>query len=746
MEIAAVLALGKPLVFACGKVETEGRVAPFRRWGAARVKVVRGLGAIAMLKNCSDMVDVETAQAAVEADKVRELAAIGPENFKRINQAVAAALDTGHSALINQVFEVDAFNVGEPKPLQALPSLRVPDAFASACAAGQLEVIVELWRTHTEAMAAYLAGEGRVGGTPEKTGRWYPVWLASLNGRHAVVKWLLEEVGAAADGNPERGGTALSAAAQRGHLEVVRMLVAAGVDVNQIGKISTAAESGTGSRVVDADALSFAVQRAHAEVVEVLLKAGANVNPVATRSHPLVGYPMTLLGTAISTLYVCVNGEDPFTQTPAVRMKIMKLLVAAGANVDDDPLVLALMMVMYQQGGGDVPKGDANMKSLVMMERHLGTGQIMSMISEPLQRGAMEALIGKCALSPYTPSTNSVSCDGCSKPVAMGDSAFSCRKCNFDLCQECMGGANSLPMVEKDVAAAAAANAANASSTPPGGRNTGRKQASHEADEGRAGYERGPGDAAEGGGGAEGEGGSTVTAQTGDSSNAGADAERTLNNNIETGVNAERTVVVETRAEAADAERALDIETRAEAAWVAAQQALAEKGGDLGAAVEWLRMQPPDSPLFGDGYSAPATATTPAQAPTPTATAVGSQVSATTSAQASTATSGQDAISTNGDEREANDLKNATKARQAREDQRRKEEEDRTREEERVAAAANVLDMGVNGAFDMDSPPATAPVLQSQLSTGMQETFEIYQALNTPDSQVRLTTFREHPA
>ena len=741
MEIAAVLALGKPIVFACGKVETEGRVAPFRRWGAARVKVVRGDGAINMLKNCSDVVDVETAQAAVEADKVRELAAIGPENFKQINQAVAAALDAGHSALINEVFEVDAFNVGEPKPLQALPSLRVPDAFASACAAGQLEVIVELWRTHTEAMAAYLAGEGRVGGTTEKTGRWYPVWLASMNGRHAVVKWLLEEVGAAADGNPERGGTALSAAAQRGHLEVVRMLVAAGVDVNQIGKMTTAAESGTGSRVVNADALSFAVQQAHAEVVEVLLKAGANVNPVATRLHPVFGNsPVTLLGIATS---MCMLGdEDPCAKTPAVRTKIMKLLVAAGANVDDDPLVLDVMMAMYpiarhaRTFKRTISHRDL-MKSLVMMERHLGTGQIMSMISEPFHRGAMEALIGKCALSPYTPSTNSVSCDGCSKPVAMGDSAFGCRKCNFNLCQECMGRA-----------AANAANAANASSTPAGGRNTGRKQASHKADEGRAGYERGSGDAAEDGGGAEGEGGSTVTAQTGDSSNAGADAERTLNNNIGTRadvVNAERTVVVEMRAEAADAERALDIETRAEAAWVAAQQALAETGGDLGAAVEWLRMQPPDSPLFGDGHSAPATATTPAQAPTPTATAVGSQVSATTSAQASTATSGQDAM-TNGDEREANDLKNATKARQAREDQRRKEEEDRTREEERVAAAANVLDMGADGAFDMDSPPATTPVLQSQLSTGMQETFEIYQALNTPDSQVRLTTFREHPA
>ena len=127
MEIAAVLELNKPLVFACGKVETEGRVSPFRRWGAARVKVVRGDGAANMLMNCSDLVDVETAQAAVPADKVRELAAIGPENFKRINQIVAAAMESGYTALLNEVIEVDLFNVGEPKLLHALSSSRVPE-------------------------------------------------------------------------------------------------------------------------------------------------------------------------------------------------------------------------------------------------------------------------------------------------------------------------------------------------------------------------------------------------------------------------------------------------------------------------------------------------------------------------------------------------------------------------------------------------------------------------------------------
>jgi hypothetical protein len=50
--------------------------------------------------------------------------------------------------------------------------------------------------------------------------------------------------------------------------------------------------------------------------------------------------------------------------------------------------------------------------------------------------------------------------------------------------------------------------------------------------------------------------------------------------------------------EAAGAED-LKYEDEAEAAWAAAQQALIECGGDLDAAVEWLRMQPPESPLFG---------------------------------------------------------------------------------------------------------------------------------------------------
>mmetsp|Transcript_68507 Transcript_68507/g.190514 ORF Transcript_68507/g.190514 Transcript_68507/m.190514 type:complete len:279 (-) Transcript_68507:240-1076(-) len=41
-------------------------------------------------------------------------------------------------------------------------------------------------------------------------------------------------------------------------------------------------------------------------------------------------------------------------------------------------------------------------------------------------------------------------------------------------------------------------------------------------------------------------------------------------------------------------DRTVGIDARAEAAWLAAKQALVERNGDLGAAVEWLRTQPPE--------------------------------------------------------------------------------------------------------------------------------------------------------
>ena len=54
-------------------------------------------------------VDVARAECAVTADRERELAAIGPSNYQRVNAQVAAALSAGATAVDSKCFEVDAF-------------------------------------------------------------------------------------------------------------------------------------------------------------------------------------------------------------------------------------------------------------------------------------------------------------------------------------------------------------------------------------------------------------------------------------------------------------------------------------------------------------------------------------------------------------------------------------------------------------------------------------------------------------
>ena len=117
MEMAAVLGMEKPLVFACGKVVVGGGGGGAT---ATRVTVEHGNGAIHMLANCYFLVDVEAAQCAVPADRTRELAAIGEANFGQFNRTVAAALAAGATAVETEVAEVDAFNCGEPGALRAL--------------------------------------------------------------------------------------------------------------------------------------------------------------------------------------------------------------------------------------------------------------------------------------------------------------------------------------------------------------------------------------------------------------------------------------------------------------------------------------------------------------------------------------------------------------------------------------------------------------------------------------------------
>ena len=87
----AALKFAKALIFKCGKAQAVE--------GGARVMVVRGNEAFNMMCNSSFIMNVENAEAAVEADRVRELAKIGMENFAQVNRTVAAALASGANAV-----------------------------------------------------------------------------------------------------------------------------------------------------------------------------------------------------------------------------------------------------------------------------------------------------------------------------------------------------------------------------------------------------------------------------------------------------------------------------------------------------------------------------------------------------------------------------------------------------------------------------------------------------------------------
>ena len=250
MELHAALERGKPLIFACGKVVGGGAT-------ATRVEVERGMTAATMLHNCAQLVDVETAQCAVPADKARELATIGRENFAELNRTVQAALISGSFVMSGHeaTIEADAFSCGETGPLQALAAGQVPDVFMAACSAGQLAVLVELQRAHGEALAACLSSE-RVDSA---------LYAASQSGRCAVVEWLVGEMGVPAETVMVNGGRPIVIAAEQGELEVVRVLLRAGVNVNSA--------SANGRTVLYGAAL-----RGHVEVVRALLTAGANVD------------------------------------------------------------------------------------------------------------------------------------------------------------------------------------------------------------------------------------------------------------------------------------------------------------------------------------------------------------------------------------------------------------------------------------------------------------------------------------
>ena len=372
MEMATVLELEKPLVFSCGKLSKTG---------------ANSLGAFYMLNNCAELVDVEASQCAVPEDKRRELAAIGAANFGRINRTVSAALISGARAAESQVDEVDAYNCGEPAPLRALEAENVWLAFEVACSAGQLEVLMKLHQEHGEAVAMYLAGNamGGVGGsfTPNGWGGWYPVWIASLNGRLAVVEWLVRECGASAEAvNPNEGGSsAVGVAAQKGHLKVVLALAAARASVNRVEDhgltpLYHAASRGYGDVIralvglgADVDKardngvtpLLMAAESGQLEVVRALVEAGASIdlanNDGFAPLHKAAQDSYTSIVRVLCRAGANVDQTENAGRTPLYMATIdgnvdtINVLIEAGASLDQaDPKSCTPLLMAVGQG------------------------------------------------------------------------------------------------------------------------------------------------------------------------------------------------------------------------------------------------------------------------------------------------------------------------------------------------------------------------------------------------------------
>ena len=341
VEFSAVIELGKPLLFSCSKVvvgsgeegeDDDGEWETEEEWeseggeevddeaeglgsgsgsgsgsgggggsdmgaggGVASVTVERGVEAYLMLHNCSYLVDVAEARAAVQADKDRELARIGSENFAQFNRTVAAALAAGALAVRWNVSEVDAFSCGEPGPLRALAEERVPAVFRAACAAGQLAVMLELWHGRGETVVAYLQGE---------KGKWELVYLAAMNGHVAVLEWLVRVGGASLDvEHPRNGVTALSIAVQQGHIEVTQFLLDEGADVGQEG-------------VNNYTPLHTTVLGGHPDVARRLLASGADVHRTSRNGEtPLI-----------------LAASNSYVDAPNV-IELLEILLEAGADI-----------------------------------------------------------------------------------------------------------------------------------------------------------------------------------------------------------------------------------------------------------------------------------------------------------------------------------------------------------------------------------------------------------------------------
>jgi ankyrin repeat protein len=126
------------------------------------------------------------------------------------------------------------------------------------------------------------------------------------------------------------GFTPLLFAVREGRLGVVRVLLEAGVDVNDTVRVEAGSRRGYGGRLppAGASALHLAVTNAHFELAAELLEAGANPNA------DLPGYTVLHAITAVRKPGVGDNDPAPEGSGSQSSIELVRKLVARGANVN----------------------------------------------------------------------------------------------------------------------------------------------------------------------------------------------------------------------------------------------------------------------------------------------------------------------------------------------------------------------------------------------------------------------------
>merc|ERR1719473_1865209 len=192
VELHAALEAGIAVVIRAGKAAREGDAVKFDTEGAPR-----------MLNNLSRMIDVERAECAVPADKVREMDLVRKgKGVETVNKRVAGAVLGGVASAQQQDLAVDAAACGEPEALRALPRDRVEKALKAAAAGGRPAAVEELVAR----------------GVVDLASEYYPLYIAASGGHREVVAALIA-ARANVDLAKNDGTTPLLIAADKGHHE-----------------------------------------------------------------------------------------------------------------------------------------------------------------------------------------------------------------------------------------------------------------------------------------------------------------------------------------------------------------------------------------------------------------------------------------------------------------------------------------------------------------------------------------------